>query len=182
MADPLTTKGQPPARYFFRKTTAIGLFALGLAGALMLLFIAYYTSDPNWHYTGTRPSTRFIAKIMEALPWWLRAALYVGLAAITIRLFSRFLSCAFDRQPDFVIDQEGVSENSVFQVRKLAWSDIQSVTVSENRVRISAGAPPDAYREPIWVQYDPFIYSGTKDDVLAMIRRYRPDLVVNAEA
>jgi hypothetical protein len=176
MAAEFRALGHAQGHYRFRKRVALALLPCIIIAAGSCIWLAWDLSDPDWHPLRRRLSDEFLLM----LPWWMRGMLFASVAAFWILMFVVFLFHALDRKPDFIIGPYGISRNLLLRRLKLPWPDIGSVSLRADRIIIE-GLTTDLFKRGITIEYSPMIFGGSVEEVLTLIRRYRPDLITEEQ-
>jgi hypothetical protein len=176
MAAEFRASGHEQGHFRFRKPLALALLPCMMIPAGFCIWLAWDLSYPEWH-----PIRRgLVGEFLLMLPWWMRGILFTSIAAFLIVMFVVFVFHALDRKPDFIISSDGISRNFLFRHFRLPWSNIRSVSLRADWIMIE-GVATDPSKRGITIEYSPKIFGGSIEEVLTLIRRYRPDLITKEQ-
>jgi hypothetical protein len=165
-------------RYTKAKAIGFGLFMLAL-GALTV-WVATELVDPLWVALSDD------GVLLQIMPRWIRTPLVVlmgivvlippGVAMLWAGLTGRVIVRA---------DAAGIAARTIFgRLRRIRWGDIVAARRKQNRIMLSP-AGVDTIDQRIWdrksVLLDVGMLEGGPAVAEALIRRYRPDLVIVSE-
>jgi hypothetical protein len=173
----------------------LGLLML-IAVLAELFWLVWLSLDPNWRPTEHRlrlhePSyVHVLESVFEELPPWARAAIVAYVPAYICWLFGSGvvsgLKRIFNREPNTVLDENGIRCWSAFGPCSIAWSEVTRIGVKRPR-RLG---PATHATIRIDGKYSTFLWRRTLTsilltshtmvfdtfDVMAFLRRKRPDL------
>jgi hypothetical protein len=151
---------------------------LGFAAAgAFLLWIGILALDPSWT-AGTSGGHGWVKFAFETIIWLtqhasplVRGSILIGLGVLCLAFaLLGVLNGIYWREPQLIVDANGIESRSKDGKGRLAWADIASVRVIDDVLRVNGSGGAD-----ISVPADGI--DKTVDEVLAAIARHRPDLL-----
>ena len=168
---------QKPADFVAFEDPGIKIILGYAAAGAVLISFGVLALDPSW--TAKTPGGHGSIKVfLEAIIWLTQHVPPLVSGIILIGLGVLSLACAgvgvlygiYWREPQLIVDANGIESRSDDGEGRLAWDDIASVRASDGVLRVNGKAGTD-----ISVATDDI--NKTVDEVFAAVARHRPDLL-----
>ena len=168
---------QQPADFVAFEDFGIGIILGYAAAGAALIWFGILALDPSW--TAKTPGGHGSIKVfLEAIIWLTQHVPPLVSGSILIGLGLLSLACAtigilhgiYWREPQLIVDANGIESRSDDGEGRLAWDDIASVRASDGVLRVNGNGGTD-----ISVATDEI--DKSVNAVFAAIARHRPDLL-----